>query len=67
MNKFYVYCVGKKFVKTNGLDLSLTKNINNSSYWINKRKANTWKGLILRKYPDVKINTAFLTIKCDLS
>jgi hypothetical protein len=66
MNKFYLYRVGAKYIKVNnGLKCSLTNNINNASFWSDKKQANTWGTWIGYKYPNHELVQAELTLTSE--
>ena len=64
MTTFYVFTIGDKFLKINGITLSLVKDINKCAYWTEKRSALTWQkwGYFQKKYPNAKLRTAKLTL-----
>lgn len=63
MNKFYLYKKGDKFIKINELKISLSKSIDNASFWANKKSAKSWKNSVERKYPDAILVEAGFKIK----
>lgn len=63
MNKFYLYKKGDKFIKINELKISLSKSIDNASFWTNKKSAKSWKNSVECKYPDAILVKAGLNIK----
>ena len=63
MNKFYLYKKGDKFIKINELKISLSKSIDNASFWANKKSAKSWKTKIEDKYPDAILVEAGFKIK----
>lgn len=67
---FYVYVVDNKFVtiKENRkgdklYSIGLTKSIEKSAYFINKKNVNSWENTIKFVYPNAEIKEATLTLK----
>ncbi len=56
ITKFFVYKFGNAYIKVGkNFRLYLTKNIDNASYWVSKKNANSWKKNVENKYPKVKL------------
>jgi hypothetical protein len=64
MTRFYVYQAGKKFIKFSETTLRpKLVNLEDASYWNDKRKCRTWESTAKHKYPDVKMVEAELKLK----
>jgi len=69
MTTFYVFTIGKKFLKITNLKLSLVTDIGDCAYWTKKRSALSWSdwGYFKKKFPNAKLRVAVLTLKSKKS
>ena len=62
MNIFYLYKTSDSYISIVKLGVGLTKHLKHASVWENKKNAASWEEHIKRKFPDVKLVLAGLTI-----
>ena len=65
MNEFYVYKIGRKYLRvTKALRYRLT-DLDRCAYWKNKKQADTWLGSVLANVPNAVLRRVTFKIISD--